>query len=183
LDDFCGKAVSFLHIGIIHSGIIANCDLTWQYPKNASSRAHLHLAVFPGNGHCKGLSFEPNRCRIHDFTNISSILSLDATFPNDELPPPFCPIESRISFIPLHRTVNLVLPKFSSGSRPFKQMAVVTMPKTTVHRNNCSISGENQIWLSRKCLVVFSISEAFTKKCLSDQCVTSAHMAPPSPVC
>ena len=42
LDDFGRKSVTFVHFGIIHLDIIADGQLSWQYPKNRSPPADHH---------------------------------------------------------------------------------------------------------------------------------------------
>ena len=52
------------------------------------------------------------------------------------------------------------------------------MPKATIYKNHYLIFGKNNIWLSWKPDIIFSIAESFRKKILSDQLLWLSVLTP-----
>lgn len=67
--------------------------------------------------------------------------------------------------VPVNISLDFAFPKLRIAFRPDKVFtAVMFMPKTSIYKNNRLVFGKNNVWLSRKSDVVFSVPKAFREE-------------------
>lgn len=107
-----------------------------------------------------------------------TLRALHCTFPDNTNPPAQRGQGFFIPDIPADIATYFLAPEFRTGFWPAKQRAIVPMPETAIHKQDCPVSRKDKIGPSRQFPVVQAIAKAAGMQMVSDQQLWLCVLAP-----